>query len=279
MMKTDIDEARADAAPCHDASLVCEADARIALIRTCRELNARGVNQGKAGNASLRWHRGARAGLLVTPSALPYDQMTAADIVWLSLDLAAAPAADATGGTPASVGAQPATVVPAVIDSNGRRPSSEWRIHRDLYQHRPDAAAVVHAHPPHATALACLPAIQAAGIPAFHYMVAVAGGTDIRCAPYATFGTQALSDFALAALAGRRACLLAHHGTVALGGSLAAALALAEEVETLARMYHLACQLGTPAVLADDEMQRVLALFADYRPDQAPAGPAGRPAG
>ena len=267
-MKTDTDELRSGAVPCHDASLVSEADARIALIRTCRELNARGVNQGKAGNASLRWHRGARSGLLVTPSALPYDQMTPADIVWLSLDLVATPAAD---GAHAAFAGQPAAVAPAVIDSNGRRPSSEWRIHRDLYQHRLDAAAVVHAHPPHATALACLPAIQAAGIPAFHYMVAVAGGIDIRCAPYATFGTQALSDFALLALAGRRACLLAHHGTVALGGTLAAALALAEEVETLARMYHLACQLGTPAVLPEDEMQRVLALFADYRPDQAPA--------
>jgi L-fuculose-phosphate aldolase len=241
----------------HDGSLRREIDARAALIDACRLLNARGVNQGKAGNASVRWDRGSRAGLLVTPSALPYDRMSPDDIVWLSLELADS---SATGGGN----------VPAVVDSAGRRPSSEWRIHRDIYQHRPDAAAVLHAHPPHATALACLPDGQAGGIPAFHYMVAVAGGVDIRCAAYATFGSPALSEATLAALAGRRACLMAHHGIVALGASLDAALALAEEVETLARMYLLARQLGTPALLDEAEMARVLALFADYRPDQAP---------
>ena len=246
------------AAPRHDDSLTTENQARAALIDTCRELNARGINQGKAGNASLRWDRGGAAGLLVTPSALPYARMRPDDIVWLSLQTWA-PSGDATA------------TVPAVIDSNGRRPSSEWRIHRDIYAARPDAAAVVHAHPPHATALACLASVQAAGIPAFHYMVAMAGGNDIRCAGYATFGTQALSDTALAALAGRRACLMAHHGIVALGASLESALALAEEVESLSRMYHLACQLGVPPVLGDDEMARVLVLFADYRPDQAAA--------
>ena len=241
----------------HDQSLRREIDARAALIDACRALSARGVNQGKAGNASVRWHRGSRAGLLVTPSALPYDRMSPDDIVWLSLELA-------DEGTGRSGG-------PAVVDSVGRRPSSEWRIHRDIYQHRPEAAAVLHAHPPHATALACLADVQASGIPAFHYMVAVAGGIDIRCAAYATFGSVALSEATLAALAGRRACLMAHHGIVALGASLDAALALAEEVETLARMYLLARQLGQPALLDEAEMTRVLALFADYRPDQAPA--------
>ena len=242
----------------HDESLRREIDARAALIDACRALSARGVNQGKAGNASVRWHRGSRAGLLVTPSALPYDRMSPDDIVWLSLELADGGAGQGGGG-------------PSVIDSVGRRPSSEWRIHRDIYQHRPEAAAVLHAHPPHATALACLADVQASGIPAFHYMVAVAGGIDIRCAAYATFGSVALSEATLAALAGRRACLMAHHGIVALGASLDAALALAEEVETLARMYHLARQLGQPALLDEAEMTRVLALFADYRPDQAPA--------
>lgn len=243
---------------CHDGSLRSETDARRALIDACRSLNARGVNQGKAGNASVRWDRGSRAGLLVTPSALPYDRMSSDDIVWLSLELSAG-----------SAGSRP-----ALVDSAGRRPSSEWRIHRDIYQHRPDAAAVLHAHPPYATALACLADVQAAGIPAFHYMVAVAGGIDIRCSAYATFGSQALSEAALAALAGRRACLMAHHGIVALGASLEAALALAEEVETLARMYHLARQLGEPALLDEPEMARVLALFDDYRPDYRPDSPA-----
>jgi L-fuculose-phosphate aldolase len=242
--------------PAHDPAFANENAARAALIEACRALEARGVNQGKAGNASLRWDRGARAGLLVTPSALAYDRMNPDDIVWLSLDLAA----DAHGEER-----------PADVDTAGRRPSSEWRIHRDLLAAQPSAAAVVHAHPPHATALACLPSVQAAGIPAFHYMVAAAGGADIRCAAYATFGTPALSDAVLAALRGRRACLMAHHGIVAWGASLDAALALAVEVETLARMYHLARQLGEPAVLPADEMARVLAKFADYRPEAPPS--------
>jgi len=237
----------------HDPAHATEDAARAALIAACLALQARGVNQGKAGNASLRWDRGLRPGLLVTPSALSYDRMRPDDIVWLSLALAG-------------------DSQPAVIDADGRRPSSEWRIHRDLLAAQPAAAAVVHAHPSHATALACLPAVQAAGIPAFHYMVAAAGGADIRCAAYATFGSPALSQAVLAALDGRRACLMAHHGIVAWGASLEAAVALAEEVETLARMYHLACQLGEPAVLPADEMARVLAKFADYRPE-----PAARP--
>jgi L-fuculose-phosphate aldolase len=126
--------------------------------------------------------------------------------------------------------------------------------------------AVVHAHAPHCTALACLPAVQRDGIPAFHYMVAAAGGADVRCAPYATFGTQALSDHAIAALDGRRACLLAHHGMIAVGATLDAALALAVELEWIARTYALALSLGGPAVLPADEMARVAAKFADYRP-------------
>lgn len=242
----------------HDPEFVTEQQARAALIAACRALEAQGVNQGKAGNASLRWDRGVRAGLLVTPSALAYDRMRPDDIVWLSVELAPESEGGADGW-------------PAEVDAAGRRPSSEWRIHRDLLAARPAAAAIVHAHPPHATALACLPAVQAAGIPAFHYMVAAAGGADIRCAAYATFGSRALSDAVLAALHERRACLMAHHGIVAWGASLASAVALAVEVETLARMYHLARQLGEPALLPADEMARVLAKFADYRPDAPPA--------
>ena len=141
-----------------------------------------------------------------------------------------------------------------------RVPSSEWRIHRDIYRARPDTAAIVHTHAPFATSLACLNR----GIPAFHYMVAVAGGKDIRCAPYATFGTQALSDHAVAALDGRKACLLANHGMIAIGAALPAALALAVEVETLAEMYWRALQLGEPVVLSDAEMDLVIAKFRTY---------------
>jgi len=139
-------------------------------------------------------------------------------------------------------------------------PSSEWRFHRDIYAARADAQAIVHTHAPFATTLACMHR----GIPPFHYMVAVAGGKDIRCAPYATFGTQELSDHAVAALAGRRACLLANHGMIAIGASLDGALALAVEVETLAEMYWRALQIGEPSPLPDAEMDVVLEKFRTY---------------
>ena len=144
--------------------------------------------------------------------------------------------------------------------SAGQRPSSEWRFHRDIYRARPEAGAVVHAHAPYGTTLACL----GRGIPAFHYMIAVAGGDTIRCAPYATFGSQALSDHALAALEGRRACLLANHGMIALGPDLAAAFDLAVEVEALAGQYWRALQIGAPRLLSADEMADVLEKFRTY---------------
>jgi len=192
-------------------------------------MNAAGINRGKSGNVSARLDDG----FLVTPSGLPYDETTPADIVAMSLD-------GEVRGT--------------------RVPSSEWRFHRDIYRARPDAHAIVHTHAPFATSLACLHR----GIPAFHYMVAIAGGSDIRCAPYATFGTQELSDHAVSALAGRKACLLANHGMIALGESLGKALALAIEVETLAEMYWRALQVGEPKLLPAEEMAVVLAKFATY---------------
>lgn len=228
-----------------DPAACTEQRVRQALVDAARSMQGLGINHGSAGNLSVRWHRGGLDGLLITPSALAYEHCTAQDIVWLSL---ASPPADPT------------------IDGI-RRPSSEWRFHRDLYAVRPDVRAVVHTHAPHCTALACLPAVQRGGIPPFHYMVAAAGGRDIRCAPYATFGTQTLSDHVVAALDGRRACLMAHHGMIATGVSLQAALSLAVELEWLARTYALALQLGPPALLPDEEMDRVLLRFADYRPD------------
>jgi L-fuculose-phosphate aldolase len=141
-----------------------------------------------------------------------------------------------------------------------RRPSSEWRFHRDIYGARPDAGAVVHTHSPVATALAC----QEQGIPAFHYMVARFGGTDVRCAAYATFGSQELSDAIVSALEGRCACLMAHHGMVVFGRDLNQALALAIELETLCEQYWRVLQLGAPKLLPADEMTRVMAKFATY---------------
>jgi len=199
------------------------------LIATALAMNASGINQGKSGNLSVR----AEGGCLITPSALPYDALEPEDIVLL----------DAHG-----------------VAHGRRAPSSEWSMHLAILGARPEVAAVVHAHPTHATALAC----HGRGIPAFHYMVAVAGGRDIRCAGYATFGTTELAERTLEALVDRRACLLAHHGLVALGDSPAAALALAVEVETLARQYWHALQLGEPPRLDDAEMDRVLVKFQSY---------------
>ena len=203
---------------------------RRAIIATALQMNALGINRGKSGNVSAR----IVGGFLITPSALPYDETGPEDIVTVHED------GSATGM---------------------RVPSSEWRFHRAIYQARPEVRAIVHAHSPFATTLACLDR----GIPAFHYMVAVAGGSDIRCAPYATFGTQELADYAVRALEGRAACLLAHHGMIAVGDSLKSALALAVEVETLAEMYWRALQIDQPRNLSDDEMERVLAKFSTYR--------------
>lgn len=207
---------------------VGEGDARAALVRAAAALERTG-NVGTSGNLSLR----RPDGLLITPSGVPYDRLAPADLVSV-----------AQNGTVRDAG----------------RPSSEWRIHRDIYAAREEAGAVVHAHSPHATALSCL----RRPIPAFHYEVAFAGGPDIRCAAYATFGTQALSDHVLEALADRRACLMANHGMICFASDLDRALALAEKVEQLARIYALSLAVGEPAVLDSVEMDRVQSLFAGY---------------
>ncbi len=206
---------------------------RLAVIGTAQAMNAAGINRGKSGNVSTRFHSGEFDGFLVTPTGLPYADTAPHDIVAVDLD---------------------------GVAHGARLPSSEWRFHRDIYVARPDANAIVHTHAPFATTLACLHR----GIPAFHYMVAVAGGADIRCAPYATFGTQALSDLAVAALDERKACLLGNHGMIAIEATLERALALAVEVETLAQMYWQALQVGEPTVLPADEMAIVVHRFQSY---------------
>ncbi len=200
-----------------------EALLRAEMVETCRRMNASGINQGTSGNLSVRLDDG----FLVTPTSLPYDTMQPDDLVRMAFD-----------GSVAGV----------------RRPSSEWRFHRDILHHRPDVAVVLHCHSVYATSLA----VQHRAIPAFHYMVAVAGGSSIRCSPYATFGTQRLSDLALEALVDRRACLLGQHGQISLGDTLSGALSLAVEVETLARVYVQALVLGEPPVLDEAEMARVI---------------------
>jgi L-fuculose-phosphate aldolase len=195
---------------------------RTQVLATCRRMNETGINQGTSGNISVRNDRG----FLITPTSLPYDIMQEEDLVQMFFD-----------------GSY----------EGKRRPSSEWRFHRDILTARADIDCVLHCHSVYATTLAC----HHKTIPSFHYMIAVAGGTTIRCAPYATFGTQELSDAALEALDGRLACLLGQHGQISLGKSLAAALALAVEVETLSRLYVQALTLGEPPVLSDEEMARV----------------------
>jgi len=199
------------------------------VIDTCIAMNTHGINQGSSGNVSLRY----RDGFLITPSGMPYDRLAPDDIVFVDL-----------GGKPSGV----------------LRPSSEWRMHRDIYARRPEAGAVLHVHSTFATALSCL----RIDIPAFHYMIAVAGGTDIRCADYALFGTQDLSDNMLVALEGRRACLLGTHGMICFHDDIERALWLGIEVETLARQYWHARQAGEPVILSDAQMQEVIASFADY---------------
>ena len=217
------------------------------LIETARRMNALGINQGTSGNLSAR----VKGGLLVTPSGVAYDALKPADIVEMAFD----------GSWR--------------CENPARRPSSEWRFHRDILAARPEFGALVHCHSRYATTLAC----HRRGIPAFHYMVAVAGGESIRCAPYATFGTAALSAHAVTALEGRSACLLANHGQIAAGTDPAAALGLAVEVETLAAQYCQALQIGRPKLLTKAEMARVLKkLTAGDGYGSAPAKKPRRPA-
>ena len=206
-----------------------ETKLRQALVEASLELVARGFNRGTSGNIGVR----CGADLLVTPSGVPTHRLTAASMVLVAPD-----------GQVVGAG----------------RPSSEWRFHRDILAARADLHAVVHVHSPFATTLACL----GTEIPPFHYMIAMAGGTTIRCAPYALFGTQELSDHALAALRGRKACLLANHGMIAAGHDLEDAMAVCTEVESLCEQYWRARQLGEPRHLGDDEMQRVLEKFKTY---------------
>jgi L-fuculose-phosphate aldolase len=208
---------------------VTEVGLRKAVIATACAMNDLGINRGKSGNVSARW----KDGFLVTPSGLAYEETRLADIVYVD-----------HGGKP----------------SGRLPPSSEWRFHHDIYRSRQEVGAIVHTHSSFATTLACL----GMEVPAFHYMIAVAGGNSLRCAPYATFGTQALSDHALSALDGRKACLLANHGMIATSEGLKQALALAVEVESLCEQYWRALQIGKPVLLPDAEMDIVIEKFRHY---------------
>jgi L-fuculose-phosphate aldolase len=206
-----------------------EIESRAAVLATAKAMNAQRLNRGAAGNVSMRFGDG----FLITPTGMAYDACDPGDVVFMGLD--------------------------GCIEGR-RKPSSEWRFHRDIYAARPEAGAIVHAHAPFAVSLACM----GCAIPPFHYMVARFGGTDVRCAAYATFGSQELSDAVVRALAGRCGCLMAHHGMVVFGHDLDRALALAVELEALSEQYWRVLQLGEPRLLSADEMARVVEKFADY---------------
>ena len=209
------------------------------LISTaCRTMSC-GLNKGVAGNLSVRAEENGEAGFLITPTGIAYAALEPADIVFMRFDGSAA---------------------------GRRKPSSEWRFHRDVYVARSEAGAIVHAHSPFATSLACL----RRDIPAFHYMIARFGGDTLRCSRYATFGTQALSDAALAAMVQRNACLLANHGMLVFGRDIDQALDLGVELEALCEQYWRACQLGEPVLLDEREMAIVLEKFAHYGQQSKP---------
>ncbi|WP_284258087.1 class II aldolase/adducin family protein [Acidocella aquatica] len=209
---------------------------RIALIAAARAMSARGLAQGTSGNLSLRTARG----ILITPSAIPYDQLTPEMLPLIRLD--------------GAYGAY----------EGDYRPSSEWRFHLDIYLAKPAAGAVVHHHAPYCTALA----MARREIPACHYMIARFGGAPVRCAPYALFGTAELSAHVLQALEERTACLMASHGAIATGKTIEAALAAAAELETLAQQYLLSLAAGGPALLSAEEVAAAVAQFAQvYGPN------------
>ena len=211
---------------------------RQSVIDTACAMQESGLSPQRSGNVSVR----SGDGFLITPTGMAYDSLEPDDVAYVTMD-----------------GSQPA---------GQRKPSSEWHMHQAIFSARAEAQAVVHTHSAFAVALACL----REDIPPFHYMIAVAGGRDIRCADYATFGTQELAHNAVAAIEGRSACLLANHGQIAFADSLTSALELAREVEDLCAQYWRARQIGEPVMLGDAEMDRVIAKFAGY--GQQPAGEA-----
>ncbi len=216
-----------------------ELNIRKEIVEACRSMNRTGLNQGTSGNISVR----LGDTMLVTPSATPYDLMQPADI-------AAMPISGDYGSW-----------------SGPKKPSVEWRFHLDILRSRPEVGSVVHTHSAHATALA----IARKPIPACHYMIAAFGGTDVRVADYAKFGTAELSANALKALEGRTACLLANHGMIALGSSLDKAMWTAVELETIARQYILSLTIGGPVVLSDGLIEDCMPDFASYGHQDKPA--------
>ncbi len=201
------------------------------VIKYAKMLNFKNLSALRSGNISVRY----KNGFFITPSGVKYSQLQTEDVVFVSLD--------------------------GNFDSLKQRPSSEWRIHKDIYVNKKEANAVVHAHSTHATAVSA----HGKSIPAFHYMVALAGGDDIKCAEYATFGTEELSKNILDALDKRKACLMSNHGQVVFDTNLEKAFELAEEIENICHQYINALKIGIPKILSNNEMKKVLEKVKDYK--------------
>lgn len=210
-----------------------ETPVRDQMVAAVRRLDALGMNRGSTGNLSQRWAHAGQLGMLITPTGMGADDLQPADLVWLGDDGAL---------------------------HGAWQPSSEWHFHQAVYRARPDLHAVVHTHSVHATALACL----RRGLPAFHYMVAVAGGDSVPLTPYFTFGSEALSNAVADAMRERDACLMSNHGLVAAGATLARAMKVAQEIESLCEVYLKALAVGEPALLGAVEMAEVLDKFSHY---------------
>jgi len=212
-------------------------DQRNKIIEYSLKLNSTNLSPLRSGNISLRTNEDDKDGYLITPSGKKYETLKPDDIVFMGLN--------------------------AEVENNdlANKPSSEWRFHRDIYINKKDAQAIVHAHSPHATAVSS----HGKSIPPFHYMIALAGGEDIKCAEYATFGTEDLSKNIIKALEKRTACLMSNHGQVAFGKNLEEAFELAQEIENICQQYIIALKIGQPKILSFEEMKKVLAKAKSYK--------------
>ena len=215
-------------------------DKKQEVIEYAKKLNTENLSPLRSGNISIRGVNEEIDGFFITPSGVKYDDLTTDSIVFLELN----------------ENNNIKKISDKVIN-----PSSEWRFHQDIYIEKKDAEAIVHAHSTNAAAVSA----HGKNIPAFHYMVALAGGNNIKCAKYATFGTKELSQNIIKALDGRKACLMSNHGQVAFGKSLSEAFELAEEIENICHQYINTIKLGQPKILSDEEMKRILDKTKNYK--------------
>ena len=212
-------------------------DQRNKIIEFSLKLNSTNLSPLRSGNISLRSEENSKDGYLITPSGKKYETLKPEDIVFMGLNQE------------------------EENNDSTNKPSSEWRFHRDIYVNKNNAQAIVHAHSPHATAVSS----HGKSIPAFHYMIALSGGEDIKCADYATFGTEELSSNVIKALENRSACLMSNHGQVAFGKNLEQAFELSQEIENICHQYTIALKLGEPKILSFEEMKKVLEKAKSYK--------------